>query len=226
MTGKKRQARVDSNGQAYAGSQRQIQVYVNQSPQKLSAKIAEAFSTFQVRADDIEWVSPLKAKRYAEYRDADFLRVVGLSQHDSQLAMFWPRRGPCWDALARYRGGCILVEAKSHVAEIYGGGCAASEKSLAAIRVSLAATKEWLGVPQDVDWLGSLYQSANRYAYLYFLLKVARVPCFLANVYFTDDTRTPTSEDEWLTAIKTVNRERQLSAEMPYCNSVILPAHV
>jgi hypothetical protein len=101
MTGKKRQARVDSDGQAYAGSQRQIQAYVNQSPQELSAKIAEAFSTSQVCADDIEWVSPLKAKRYAEYRDADFLRMVGLSQYESQLATFWPRRGPCWDALAR-----------------------------------------------------------------------------------------------------------------------------
>lgn len=104
-------------------------------------------------ATDWEQISPLKDKRYAEYRDADFLRAVGLCQYESQLAAFWPRRGPCWDALARYRDGCILVEAKSHVAEIYGGGCAASEKSQAAIQASLAGTKQWLGVPMEADWL-------------------------------------------------------------------------
>jgi hypothetical protein len=223
--GEKRRARVDGSGRAYAGSQRQIQAYVNQSPLKLSSKIAEAFSHLQVCVDEIEWVSPLEREGYEEYRDADFLRAVGLSQHRSELASFWPRRGPCWDALARYRNGCILVEAKSHVAEIYGGGCAASEKSLAVIRASLAITKQWLRVPEQADWLGNLYQSANRYACLYFLLQVAKVPCYLANVYFTGDPRTPTSEDDWKSAINEVNRNLQLSTEVPYCRSVILPAH-
>ena len=125
-------ARVDSNGRAYAGSQRQIQGYVNQATEKLSFAIAKVFSALQVCADDIEWVSPLERKRYAEYRDADFLFAVGLTKYSNQLRAFWPRRGPCWDALARYRDGCILVEAKSHVAEIYGGRCRASKKSLAA----------------------------------------------------------------------------------------------
>jgi hypothetical protein len=225
MVVKKRAPRVDDIGRAYAGSQRQIQADVNQSPEKLSAKIAEAFSNAQVCADEIEWVSPLESQGYAEYRDADFLLAVGLSQYTNQLASFWPRRGPYWDALARYRNGCILVEAKSHVAEIYGGGCVASEKSLAAIRAAVALTKRWLGVPEEADWLGSLYQSANRYAYLYFMLQVVKVPCYLANVYFTDDPRTRTSEAEWRTAIKAVNRELQLSAEIPYCRSVTLPAH-
>jgi hypothetical protein len=218
-------SRVDSSGRAYAGSQRQIQAYVNQSPAKLSSRIAEVFSDVQVCADEIEWVSPLARDGYAEYRDGDFLRSVGLSQYSSQLASFWPRRGPCWDALARYKNGCILVEAKSHVAEIYGGGCAASEKSLAAIRASLVATKQWLRVPEDADWLGHLYQSANRYAYLYFFLEVAKVPCYLVNVYFRDDPRTPTSEDEWRNAVVAVNRELQLAANIPNCRSVILPAH-
>jgi len=217
--------RVDRSGRAYAGSQRQIQTYVNHFAAKLSSKIAEAFSDVQVGADEIEWVSPLAREQYAEYRDEDFLRAVGLSQYSSQLASFWPRRGPCWDALARYRNGCILVEAKSHIEEIYGGGCAASEKSLAVIRASLVVTKQWLRVPADADWLGHLYQSANRYAYLYFLLEVVKVPCYLVNVYFTDDPRTPTSEDEWQNAIREVNRELRLSAETPYCRSVILPAH-
>jgi hypothetical protein len=225
MIDKTRQGRVDSKGRAYAGSQRQIQAYVNQSPGDLSSKIAEAFSHLQVCADEIEWVSPLERQGYEEYRDADFLRAVGLSRHSRQLASFWPRRGPCWDALARYRNGCILVEAKSHVAEIYGGGCAASEKSLVAILASLAVTKQWLRVPEEADWIGHLYQSANRYAYLYFLLEVAKVPCYLANLYFTGDPRTPTSADEWRNAIKEVNRALQLSAEIPYCRSVILPAH-
>lgn len=225
MSEKKPRARVDGNGRAYAGSQRQIQAYVNKSPRKLSSEIGEAFSHLHVCAEEIEWVSPLAEHRYEEYRDADFLRVVGLSQYGKQLASFWPRRGPCWDALARYRDGCILVEAKSHVAEIYGSGCAASKKNLAVIRASLAVTKRWLRVPEGADWLGHLYQSANRYTYLYFMLEVAKVPCYLANVYFTDDPRTPTSEDEWRTAIREVNRELQVNEEITYCRSVFLPAH-
>ena len=218
-------SRVDSQGRAYAGSQRQIQAYVNEAPNKLSTRIAEAFSHLQVSAEEIEWVSPLQRDGYAEYQDADFLRAVGLSHHSSQLASFWPRRGPCWDALARYKGGCILVEAKSHVAEIYGAGCAASEKSLAAIQTSLATTKQWLDVPQDADWLGNLYQSANRYAYLYFLLEVAKVPCYLANVYFTGDTRSPTSEDTWRNAIDAVSQALRLTKPIPHCRSVIMPAY-
>jgi hypothetical protein len=40
----------------------------------------------------------------------------------------------------------VLVEAKSHVPEVYGNGCGASGGSLSLIQSSLARTKEWLGV--------------------------------------------------------------------------------
>ena len=47
MVHERREARVDGNGRAYAGSQRQIQAYVNESPQQLSFGIAKAFSAFR-----------------------------------------------------------------------------------------------------------------------------------------------------------------------------------
>ena len=61
------------------------------------------------------------------------------------------------------------------------------------IQSSLARTKEWLGVSPDADWLGRLYQSGNRLAYLYFLREIGKVDAFLANVYFTGDPHSPTT---------------------------------
>jgi hypothetical protein len=75
----------------------------------------------------IRWVSPLAQDNYTEYRDPDFVRAVGLGAFVSELATFWPSGGPSWDALAiisdsegKLRPGVILVEAKSHIPEIYG----------------------------------------------------------------------------------------------------------
>ncbi|MBV9437615.1 MAG: hypothetical protein JOZ44_16265 [Acidobacteria bacterium] len=220
----KLRARVDSSGKAYAGSQRQIQQWVNQRPRELSVAIAAAFGG-DLTAEDIEWVSPLARCRYAEYRDADFLRVVGLSAFANHLRSFWPQRGPCWDALATHRDGCILVEAKSHIAELYAGGCLASEKSLRIIRGSLDKAKDWLHVPREANWLGPLYQSANRLAYLYFLREVARVPCFLANIYFIDDPRSPTQLEQWKVALREAACALGLPAEIAFCKSVFLPAN-
>jgi hypothetical protein len=70
---------------------------------------------------DIQWVSPLAEKKYIEYRDSEFLERVGLGQLAPRLQEFWLQRGPCWDVLAQIEGGCLLVEAKSHMPEIYGG---------------------------------------------------------------------------------------------------------
>ena len=132
-------------------------------------------------------MSPLAADMYSEYRDSEFLERVGLGVLKSRLLEFWPQGGPCWDALARIEGGCLLIEAKSHVPEIYGGGCEASPESRQKIHSALDATKAWLGVSPEVDWAGRLYQSANRYACLYFLREIARVQAFLVNVYFVGD---------------------------------------
>jgi hypothetical protein len=108
-------------------------------------------------------VSPLATDTYSEYQDSEFLERVGLGGLSPRLREFWPRGGPCWDALAKIKGGCVLVEAKSHVPEIYGGGCGASAESRQKIQAALDATKTWLGVSPDANAVdeGAL-ESRNR----------------------------------------------------------------
>jgi hypothetical protein len=215
-------SRVDVSGRAYAGSQRQIQTYVNERHLALGSATAESLLQYNVDEHDLRWVSPLASDTYSEYRDSEFLERVGLGHLSTLLLQFWPRGGACWDALARTNDGCILLEAKSHVREIYGGGCAASPTSRQKIVAALDATKAWLGVSLAVDWTGRLYQSANRYAYLYFLRKVARIPAFLVNVYFIGDPHSPTTRNDWDAANEKVNIELGLRSEVPYSGSVFL----
>jgi hypothetical protein len=217
-------SRVDSTGRAYAGSQRQIQTYLNEKTSKLNSAIAHAFSQYGMNEAAIRWVSPLKEDVYSEYRDSEFLERVGYGHLAPALRKFWPRNGPCWDALARIEGGCLLIEAKSHVTEIYGEGCGASGRSKERIQAALDSTKAWLGVSSEVDWTGRLYQSANRYASLCFLRKIAGLQGFLVNVYFIDDPRTRTTKEEWDTAIRSVNQELGLVGEVPYSAAVFLKA--
>jgi hypothetical protein len=92
-------SRTDSTGRAYKGSQRQIQTYVNDKTNALNSAIAQALPQFDLNEKAIHWASPLKDDMYSEYRDSEFLERVGLA-HASALRKFWPRNGPCWDALA------------------------------------------------------------------------------------------------------------------------------
>jgi len=215
-------SRVDVTGRAYAGSQRQIQTYVNERHQKLGSAIAQSLSRYSVDEQDLRWVSPLASDPYSEYRDSEFLERVGLGHLSTRLIEFWPRGGACSDALARTAEGCVLLEAKSHVREIYGGGCGAAPRSRQKIVAALDATKGWLGVSAAVDWTGCLYQSANRYAYLYFLRQIARIPAFLVNVYFIGDPHSRTTRSNWDTAIEKVNEELGLKGEVPFSGSVFL----
>jgi len=103
-------------------------------------------------------VSPIAQDDYAEYRDADFVRAVALDASARDLATFWPSGGPSWDALAiisdlksETRPGVILVEAKSHIPEIYGSGCQASARSRERIDTALAEAKLWCGARIEAD---------------------------------------------------------------------------
>lgn len=222
---RKDRSRVDANGRAYAGSQRQIQTYVNERSAELSQRIIECLS-LDCSANAIRWTSPLKEDGYTEYRDADFLCALGLAGYAPQLSAFWPRGGPCWDALARIEAidgvGCILVEAKSHIKEIYGNGCGASGGSLSRIECALNLTKRWLSVKPGVCWTTRLYQSANRYAHLHFLREIAGINAYLANVYFVDDPHSRTGIEEWEPAIDNVERELGLTCPVPFSGSVFL----
>jgi hypothetical protein len=215
-------SRVDLSGRAYAGSQRQIQTWVNERSTALSAAVAASLSRYNLDGRRVRWVSPLASDLYSEYRDVESLERVGLCHLSTRLFQVWPRGGPCWDALATTENGCILVEAKSHVPEIYGNGCGACAASRLKIQSALSATKTWLGVPQAIDWTGRLYQSANRYAYLYFLREIARVPAFLVNVYFIGDPHSPTTRSAWVAAVGAVSAELGLRGEVPYSGSVFL----
>jgi hypothetical protein len=215
--------RCDDTGRAYAGSQQQIQLYVNEHPLVLNQAISDVFKIpFSLR-----WVSPLSSDGYREYWDDDFLKALGLSQHCKKLNDFWPNGGPHWDALACVEngtGGVLLVEAKSHVPEIYGNGCEAkADSSIDKINREIAATKKWLHVGQQADWKGPLYQSANRLAHLYFFREILRIDAWLVNIYFTDDPHSRTSRTQWQGALADVKKSLGIG-EVPRCADVFLPA--
>ena len=192
------------------GSLKHIQRLVNDSPGLLEGEINHILPTD--RRGPIEWVSPLAGENYAEYRDDDFLRVLGLSSHASELTQFWPKRGPQWDALGRAAHigqpdepkQVFLIEAKAHVGEIVSPPCkAASQKSASLIRDSLAETKDYVHSASEADWAGYFYQYTNRLAHLYFLREKLNVDAYLVFVYFVGDEAVhgPRSRDEWEAAL-------------------------
>jgi hypothetical protein len=198
-------ARTDSDGSAHKGSQRQLQDYVNKAPSELNQQIFGAISSLP-RSYGLRWVSPLKGKAeeegYQEYSDAKFLIAVRQAELSFELQRFWPSGGPSWDALAIvYTGGLpgvLLVEAKAHPGEIASSCGARDQMSKQKINAGLNATKSWLGVGKRSDWFSQYYQSANRLAHLYFLREIAKVPAWLANIYFVDDaTHISTTRVEW-----------------------------
>lgn len=149
--------------------------------------------------ETITWLSPREEDDWAEYRDGDFLRLLGLERLGPDLKGFWPSRGPQWDALGlTSEGRPVLVEAKAHLAELT-SNCQASGDSLAMIHAALQATKEAIGVQSGSDWLTKYYQYANRLAHLHFLRSRCDTDALLVFLYFTndDEMRGPKTADEW-----------------------------
>jgi hypothetical protein len=81
-----------------------------------------------------------------------------MSDCEQELDEIWSKGGPRWDALTCVEsgtGGVLLVEAKSHVLEIYAGRCkATSSHSLEMIDLSLARAKKWLAGDVAANWMG------------------------------------------------------------------------
>lgn len=155
--------------------------------------------------DVIEWLSPLKADDYAEYRDQAFLQRLRLDLKRRPLLGFWPNRGPVWDGLARGpRGEAILVEAKAHIRELYSPASVAREASLGRIRASLAEAKRGFRSTGTYDWSGPFYQYTNRLAHLHLLRTLNQIPAKLVFLYFVNaqDVSGPTSVSEWEGALK------------------------
>ncbi|MCI0440601.1 MAG: hypothetical protein L0177_15920 [Chloroflexi bacterium] len=213
------------------GSQLQIQIYVNRRSEELSESIVDALPPLKLKYPILQWVSPIECDNFREYCDYDFLRALELEAHCKALSEFWPRRGPCWDALAIVKSssnsdfeGVVLVEAKSYPDEIYGPGCQASPRSREKIEAALDKTKEWMDIDKKFDWMGQLYQSANRLAHLYFFREVIRVPAWLVNVYFLNDPRSPTTREMWDGTLPLIDAELGLGGDNCFVGKVFLEA--
>ena len=178
------------------GSLRNIQVLVNRNPALLTDKIKERL---KIELSDITWVSPLKDDEYAEYRDGDFLKRLGLGELKVPLNHFWPEKGPQWDALGKGSDGEVfIVEAKANIPELLSSCEARAPKSRRRIQRRFKETREFLKCRTSIDWTTGLYQYANRLTHLYYLRHLNKINAYLIFVYFVDDTtHIPTSLKEW-----------------------------
>lgn len=193
-----------TTGWAYAGSQRQMQAFVNTSPLTAVLDTALAAALPRIEGATIEWLSPLAAAGYIEYQDASFWQAIGTPDLAAQAAGWWPARGgPCWDALAlaNQPGAAmtlILVEAKAHVAEFGSAPCdATDEMSIAKIRAAFDSARQQLGSSASTDtWMGGYYQLANRLTWATWL-RDHHVDTVFAHVLFADDrSNIPATSDE------------------------------
>jgi hypothetical protein len=189
--------------QGHKGSQKWLQVLVNNSPEVLNAILREQVSLSG--NERISWLSPVKDDDYAEYRDKSFLDRLGIILPNRQLTDFWPSRGPVWDGLAKSDTGKIfLVEAKAHIPEAVSSGTGAGPESLKLIRKSLTETKKYLGSKSTNDWSSTFYQYTNRLAHLYLLRVLNDIPVYLVFVYFLNDREMngPATAAEWQGAVE------------------------
>lgn len=191
-----------SNGK---GSLKLIQTLVNEYSYVLNCKLS------YITDKQVTWVSPLESDEYAEYRDAEFLEKLGVdAEVENQLNDFWPRNGPQWDALGKFRdNGALLVEAKANLPELESSPSSAINPiSRQLIAQSLEKTKKYIGANVDADWSGRYYQYLNRIAHLYFLRVLHDVPAYLVMIYFIGDVSVdgPNSQKEWKAAIKRMHQ--------------------
>jgi hypothetical protein len=78
------------------GSLKNLQVAINEKKRYLDCEISKVIR----KQMSIDWKSPQKTDKYAEYRDEDFLKKLGiLNKMKYSLSKFWPNNGPQWDAL-------------------------------------------------------------------------------------------------------------------------------
>jgi hypothetical protein len=140
------------------GSQKWLQRGVNQSPAKLNSPILK----YLEGASNISWFSPLSERRFTEYRDADFLKQIGVEHLWPELQKFWPARGPQWDGLARSDcGDVLLVEAKAHIGELCSPVTKAGPSSRLTIENALRETSTFLHAKPCAPWSEAFYQLTN-----------------------------------------------------------------
>lgn len=222
--------RRDECGRAFAGSQLQLQLYVNRRRSEIDQAICKSLNM----TDDVfmDWRSPIEPT-FAEYMDGAFLRALDLHYLRRELSEFWPRSGPRWDGLAVLRAkdnrdvwGYLLVEGKSYPGEVYGRGCGSppATDNRRLIDNALAITGSELSPQNSNAWTGRLYQFANRLAHVGFLRRATGRPVWLVNVCFTDDPINPYSRAEWTLALAEIKTELGFDRPVPWSVDVFLPA--
>ena len=198
---------------AVRGSQKWIQDIANACPDLLNNHIHN--DILSISGCNIEWKSPSIKNDFAEYRDADFLGEIGLTELTEKLKLFWPKNGPQWDALGKTSDNkaFFLVEAKANVPEIVSSCGAKDKESLKTISGRPDETQRWLNCQKPlIDWKSVFYQYANRLAHLKFLKEMGK-EAYLIFVYFIGDpTRIPTSRDAWNSALELQKKLMGLSA--------------
>lgn len=187
----------------------------------------------------MEWIAPIRSHGFKELRD-DLWAKVGLPAPTPQADGFWPRRGPAWDAVGSVPGpdgheGVLLVEAKSHAAELESPATQAGSKSRPVIQAALDETKAYIGAPPEAPWLATYYQVANRLAFLYYLRVRRSLPAWLLSIYFVGDSFEsgntlivgPTTAEGWAAAIRRAEKNLMLPDRhplSPYASHLFLPA--
>ncbi|QNN64634.1 hypothetical protein H9L12_10115 [Sphingomonas rhizophila] len=173
---------------------------------------------------NVQWRSPLSGDDYAEYRDGEFLDIVDLGHLRSDLADFWPSRGPQWDALGvGPKGQVILVEAKAHVGEMCSPPTGASQASRRRITDNLNACAQLLGAREGhADWSRHFYQIANRLAHLRFL-RERGVDAYLVLVNFLNDREMggPSTPEAWEAAYQVAFHVLGLSKRHPLSRYIV-----
>jgi hypothetical protein len=204
------------------GSLKNLQIAINKKKVFLDNEISKVIG----KKIDITWKSPLKEDDYAEYRDEDFLRLLGLTNKIKKpLNSFWPNNGPQWDALGINQDGeIILVEAKANIPEMVSPGTGAkSINSTNKIKDSLNEVKKYLNISNSIDWSGTFYQYANRIAHLYYLRVLNNIDTNLIFIYFINDITVdgPKTQNEWIGAIKTMECYLGLNKKHKLKNKIV-----
>lgn len=218
-------------GMANKGSRKHLQGYVNKRSEALSGAILSASPLLtEVSTGTITWVSPLEDEGYKEYKDASFLKRIGLGQHTAALKCFWPRGGATWDALAKIKvgneDGALLVEAKSHLRESPRNDVcrASSRSSIDLIASSLLEARGFYGVPSNApSWSTAHYQVCNRLAHLYLMNEVLHVPTWLVWLFIENDPdwKDGTSSDGWHSYIQSIYTEIGLPSKHPLEEKIV-----
>lgn len=191
------------------GSLKWIQRAIERGCPELNAPILAATG-----ASAVEWRSPVRADAFAEYRDSDFLSLIGAGDLAPVLRDFWPTRGPQWDALGvTNRGDILLVEAKAHVGEMLSPPTGATGEALQLIERALASCAAELSATPKASWSQCFYQYANRLAHLAFLRQQGR-PAWLVLVSFVGDDEMggPRTPEAWAAAYSVMDHVMGLRA--------------